>query len=165
MSDRTTLEFHRGLLGFSAGHFTIFSRTHRENLHGHNYYVEASIEAKIVEPGLTFNYLWVKSKLADFCLELDAKTLLPGESPYAWIKQEGDYTVVYFQEERIPFLPRDILILPLDNITLESLSRWFVHRLVAESNWVQDYGVSVVTIRVYNGLDHSASATWSSTSA
>ena len=35
----TTLELYKEEMKFSAGHFTIFSATERENLHGHNFSV------------------------------------------------------------------------------------------------------------------------------
>jgi 6-pyruvoyltetrahydropterin/6-carboxytetrahydropterin synthase len=157
----TTLEFHRGPLNFSAGHFTVFSKTEREDLHGHNYYLEAKVVARIIEPGLTCDYRLVKDKLAAYCRELNTKTLLPGRSPYVDIESDDNYTYACFNDERIPFLARDILILPLDNISLESLSRWFVERLCAQCDWVNEYGVEAIEIRVFNGLDHSATAAWS----
>ena len=48
-------------LHFSAGHFTIFSDTARENLHGHNWYVRARLLGVVGEGGLTFDYNVVKS--------------------------------------------------------------------------------------------------------
>ena len=42
------IELSKEYLNFSAGHFTIFSATERENLHGHNFQVRGAVTAAIV---------------------------------------------------------------------------------------------------------------------
>ena len=51
-----SLTIHKDELTFSAGHFTIFSATEREALHGHNYYVSVSFEVEIEHNGLSFDF-------------------------------------------------------------------------------------------------------------
>ena len=41
------------------------------------------------------------------------KVLLPEQSPHLAIEREGDYVIALFNGERIPFLPRDVLTLPI----------------------------------------------------
>ncbi len=45
---RTVIEITKEALHFAAAHFTLFSATERENLHGHNFYVALEIEAEVV---------------------------------------------------------------------------------------------------------------------
>ncbi|MFP2903776.1 6-pyruvoyl trahydropterin synthase family protein [Pyxidicoccus sp. 3LFB2] len=56
MSRTTTIELHKEEMKFSAGHFTIFSATHRENLHGHNFTVYVALTGAVVENGLLSDY-------------------------------------------------------------------------------------------------------------
>ena len=100
----TTIEITKDYLHFSAAHFTIFSATERENLHGHNFDVGCVIETPIGGDGLAFDYNLIKDKLATMCDELDERTLLPEQSPHLAFESEGDYLIVRFADERIPFL-------------------------------------------------------------
>jgi hypothetical protein len=43
---RTVIEIQKEYLHFSAAHFTIFSATVRENLHGHNFHVGAQLSRR-----------------------------------------------------------------------------------------------------------------------
>src|ERR1700722_3307154 len=131
MQVETTIELTKENLEFAAGHFTIFSAQTRERLHGHNFRVAARIAARI-EPDLemAFDYGVYKEILGSLCKQLDSYFLLPAESPYLKIEEEGDYYFAYFHEDKIPFLKKDVLILPLKNITVEALARWFVKQLV-----------------------------------
>ena len=58
-----TIEIAKDYLNFSAGHFTIFSASERENLHGHNWRVGCEIETPIGEDGLCFDYGLAKKAL------------------------------------------------------------------------------------------------------
>ncbi len=155
----TTIEISKEHLHFSAAHFTLFSRTERENLHGHNFYVTAQIESPVGENGLAFDYNVLKSALKTLCEELDEKVLLPERSPYLDITTEGDYLVAKFADERIPFLPRDVLTLAVRNITVEELAHWFLHR-VREQDHIASLNITKLTIGVSSGPGQWARAAW-----
>src|SRR5947209_3061380 len=108
-----TINFYHGELRFSAGHFTIFSATHREKLHGHNYSLEVSITTQINEPGITYDYAIFSQFLLKFCNSLHLHFLLPGKSPYLKIEEKNDYYHAYFNGKNIPFPKEDVIILPL----------------------------------------------------
>ena len=61
------IRIDKDYLSFSAGHFTIFSATERENLHGHAFGVSAEYECDVDENGLTFDYNIVKYALKKLC--------------------------------------------------------------------------------------------------
>lgn len=126
---RTVIEITKEALHFAAAHFTLFSATERENLHGHNFYVALEIEAEVGEDGLAFDYNIVKTALKTLCDGLDEHTLLPERSPHLRIERDGDYVVALFNGERIPFLSRDVRTLPVANITVEALAAWFLEQL------------------------------------
>lgn len=161
MRDITTIELTKENFEFAAGHFTIFSPTVRERLHGHNFRVTAKIDANVSpDRGMAFDYGVYKFILRNLCKELDSYFLLPSESPYLRIEEEGDYYYAYFHEDKIPFLKKDVLILPVRNISVEELAKWFVMRLSSDEESVSTYGVVGFYIQVFSGPGQSASASW-----
>ena len=50
------IQIAKQALNFSAAHFTIFSATEREDLHGHNFQVECELASPIDRNGLIFDY-------------------------------------------------------------------------------------------------------------
>ena len=150
----TTIEITKDYLHFSAAHFTIFSATQRENLHGHNFDVGCVIETLIGSDGLAFDY-----NLKALCDGLDERTLLPEQSPFLSFETQGDYLVAIFAEERIPFLTRDVLQLPIRNSTVEEFARWFVARLSNDSDFAE-LPIRSMTIRVSSGPGQWAASRW-----
>ena len=160
MPTSATIEFHEGPYRFSAGHFTVFSATKRERLHGHNYSLTASVTAAISEPGLIFDYKIFKDQLKSLCKKLDSYFLLPERSPYLTFEEDDDYHYVTFNGEKIPFLKSDVLLLPITNTTLEDLSQWFLQQLTSDENFIRRYGISAMTLKVFNGPEQSAVVDW-----
>ncbi len=155
----TTIEISKEYLHFAAAHFTIFSATERENLHGHNFHVALSVDAEIGDGGLTFDYNILKTAAKTLCDELDERVLMPSESPHLDIDQTEDYTYVTFNGERLPFLPRDILLLPVRNITVEELARYILHTLKDRLD-LNELKVSAMRIKCSSGEGQWADARW-----
>ncbi|MBA3662417.1 MAG: 6-carboxytetrahydropterin synthase [Gammaproteobacteria bacterium] len=156
------LTIHKEEFSFSAGHFTIFSATEREQLHGHNYNVSIRFKMNIDHNGLAFDYRIYKKKLQAVCQQIDRHFLLPSESTYMQLFEEGDYCIGLFNGEKIPFLKKDVIILPLSNITIEELSHWFLAKMLEEVTLLK-HGIVAVEVQVYNGPGQSAAAhfgTW-----
>ena len=113
------IEIAKQALNFSVAHFTIFSATEREDLHGHNFQVECELTSPIDENGLIFDYNLVKRAMKVICDELDEKTILPEKSPFLKLVREPDYLIAEYHDERIPFLYRDVITLPIANASIE----------------------------------------------
>ena len=156
---RATIEIKKEYLHFSAAHFTIFSATERENLHGHNFQVEAVVDGNIGDDGLCFDYNEIKNRLKTLCEALDEKVLLPEQSPYLRVVKEGNYVVAMFGDERIPFLPRDVSTLPIRNITVEELAHWFLTGIVDDTAF-NELPIDSFTVRVASGPGQWASSSW-----
>ena len=159
MSERISIDIAKEYLHFSAAHFTVFSATERENLHGHNFQVEATLRGRIGDDGLCFDYNIVKTRLKSLCDDLDEIVLLPGRCPHLDIRVAGDYTVAEFNDERLPFLQRDVKVLPVRNITVEELARWLIGELTAD-NEIAALPVSDIELRVSSGAGQWARADW-----
>jgi len=154
------LEIHKEEISFSAGHFTIFSATEREPLHGHNYHVGIAFKKVVAENGLSFDYRHYKKKIIALCEQLDSRFLLPAQSPYLQLQDDGEYWIAHFNQKKIPFLKEDAMILPLTNITIEELSHWFLTRILEAKTDIEDHGIRGITVNVYNGPGQSSAASW-----
>jgi 6-pyruvoyltetrahydropterin/6-carboxytetrahydropterin synthase len=160
MTRVATLQLHPETLQFSAGHFTILSPTEREDLHGHNYSLSATFQVLLHQDGMNFDYRYYKKKLLALANQLDRHFLLPSQSRYLRIEDQGEWWIAHFQEEKIPFLKRDIVILPISNITIEELSAWFLEQLTQDPSELERHHIQALTIQVYNGPGHSGAAHW-----
>ncbi|MCY4144653.1 MAG: 6-carboxytetrahydropterin synthase [Gammaproteobacteria bacterium] len=154
-----TIDVHKESLHFSCAHFTIFGQSERENLHGHNFFVRASATGPIGDDGLCFDYTELKDALASLCDQLDETTLLPEGSPYLEFEKSDQYVTVFFGNERLVFLKRDILLLPLRNITVEELARWFLEKL-HETELLKRSSIHKLELTLSSGPSQSASISW-----
>ena len=159
MAKTTTIELFKENMKFSAGHYTIFSPTRREKLHGHNFTVQAAITATVDDNGMAFDYGIYKNKLRKLCKSLSEYFLIAGNSPHQTLAEDGDYLYVHFNNEKIPFLKKDVKIMPLTNVTVEELSCWFIEQLVADED-ISKYNISHINLKVFSGPGQSASAEW-----
>lgn len=114
---------------FSAAHFTIFSATERERLHGHNYGVSAKIVAPMGDNGFSADYNVYKNRIKALCDELDEYLILAGHSPHQQVSEAGDSYRVEFNGEVMHFLRRDTRVLPIVNATVEELSYYLLQRM------------------------------------
>lgn len=156
---QTTIEISKEYLHFGAAHFTIFSANERENLHGHNFHVTLNATAPIGEDGLTFDYNILKKALKAMCDELDEQVLMPTQSPHLEVEQDNEYVTVVFAGERIPFLHRDITLLPVRNVTVEELAQHFLDTLRERSD-ISTLDISQMTLRCASGDGQWARAEW-----
>lgn len=157
---QSTIELFKEQMKFSAGHFTIFSATEREALHGHNYTVYLALETLIDDKGLSFDYRYYKQKAYDLCKQLSHTFLIPQQSEFLRIEDADQYYHIHFNNELIPFLKKDVTLMPLNNITIEELSQWFVKQFSADLNILKKHHIQQITVKVFSGPGQCSSATW-----
>jgi 6-pyruvoyltetrahydropterin/6-carboxytetrahydropterin synthase len=153
----TTIEISKEYLHFNSAHFTIFSATEREDLHGHTFYVRAYVTSPVDENGMAFDYNILKSRLMTLCDHLAEKVLLPERSPHLKLSEAEGYLIAEYGNERLPFLPRDVLTLPVRNITVEELAPWFLDQLQADAD-VAAQNISRLEVQVSSGPGQWAAA-------
>ena len=139
------IEIAKQALNFSAAHFTIFSATEREDLHGHNFQVECELTSPIDENGLIFDYNLVKRAMKAICDELDEKTILPEKSPFLKLVRE-------------PFLYRDVITLPIANASIEELSHYYLDRLLADEDIAAE-DIREMTVKISSSPGQLSTAT------
>ena len=156
----TTIELFKEEMKFSAGHFTIFSATHRENLHGHNFSVYVGIEGVVDDNGMLTDYGGYKRWIIDRCHAWNETFMLPGQSPHLRVVERDGHVYAHFAHEVIPFLTRDVTVLPVKNVTLEELARVFGEGLVADDAKLEADGVRGITVKCASGPGQWASWQW-----
>ncbi|MEZ5571958.1 MAG: 6-carboxytetrahydropterin synthase [Halioglobus sp.] len=157
MEQLTTLYIDKESHKFSVAHYTIFSATERERLHGHNYSVSAKIVAPMGDNGFAADYNVYKTRIAALCESLDEYTLLAGASPHQRITEEGEYYRVVYADEEMRFLRSDTQVLPIRNATVEEFSRYLLQRLVEDS--VSD-DLREIELCVASGPGQKGCANW-----
>lgn len=155
-----TIEIAKQALNFSAAHFTIFTATDREDLHGHNFQVECELSSPIDDNGLVFDYKLIKQAIKSICDELDEKTILPEKSPYLSLLKEPEYLIAEYHDERIPFLYRDVITLPIANASVEELSHYFLDRLINDQD-IAMQDIRDMTVRISSSPGQNGAAYWS----
>lgn len=142
---------------FSAAHYTIFSATERERLHGHNYSVSAMIAAPMGENGFAADYNVYKRRIKALCDELDEYLILPAHSPHQTLQEAGDCIEAHFNGEVMRFLKSDTRVLPICNATVEEFSHYLLGRLRELS--AGDV-LAEVEVCVASGPGQKACASW-----
>ena len=156
----TTVELQKESMKFSAGHTTIFSATNREPLHGHMYSVYLGLTTWVEENGMNFDYRYYKKRIHSLCSHLNQTFLMPQFSPYLTFAEDDEYYYFTFNHKKIPFLKEDVTILPVTNITVEELSKWFVHELILNQEELVKHQIEKIVVKVFSAPGQSASHTW-----
>jgi 6-pyruvoyltetrahydropterin/6-carboxytetrahydropterin synthase len=154
------IEIGKQAMNFSIAHFTIFSATERENLHGHNYQLSCDVTAILNDDGLMFDYAILKKIMQRMCDDIDEQVILPGHSPHLKISVEENYIVALYNDERIPFLPRDVTVMPIANATVEEFSHFFLNEFVHHKD-LQNKGITQFTVKVSSSPGQFGVAQWS----
>lgn len=155
-----TIELCKESFKFSAGHFTIFSESHRERLHGHNFTVGCAVTGEVCGDGLIADYRLYKHRIQAMCDAWNEVLLLPARSAHLDVQLDGDEWVARFAGRRM-VLPRDdVMLLPVANITLEELSWLMLERLVADGDALAEHRIVAVEMRVGSGPGQWAVSRW-----
>ena len=157
---KASLTLSSSLMKFSAAHFTIFSATERENIHGHNFTVALKCDTLLQKNDLAFDYNIFKKMAIDFCAALDEKLLIPLHSPYLAVDQLDQTVRVLFNQETLLFLPRDILLLPIANVTVEGLAHYFLDKILIEQPLLDQCHIQKMTVVVASSPSQSGEAEW-----
>ena len=123
MSARYRIEIARELFKFSCAHMTVFPDGTKERLHGHNYYMGIAVELSDVSFRNMVPFEPIKTAVAALCSEWKEHTLLATDNPHMEVRRDADGEIELFLcGERYVLPRRDVLLLPVDNITVEALA-------------------------------------------
>lgn len=160
MNRLTTIEIHKQYLHFSVAHFTIFSATSRERLHGHNFRIAVSITGEVDDNGLCFDYAIYKKILQELCERYDEYTLIAKDSPHLSISSDENYYHVTHHNDTMMLLKSDTILLPVRNVTIEEISHYLLAQVLADHSLVNELKIHEFEMRVSSGPDQWGVAKW-----
>lgn len=108
---------------FSVAHMTVFPDGTKERLHGHNYTIALAIEVGQIELASMIPFQDIKAQLAKLSAEWKERVLVASKNPwFELVRDETTELEFKLCGERY-VLPRgDVLLLPIDNISVEALA-------------------------------------------
>jgi len=160
MNRLTTIEIHKQYLHFSIAHFTIFSATERERLHGHNFRIAVSITGEVDDNGLCFDYAIYKKILQALCVRFDEYTLIAKNSPHLTISSDDQYYHVTHNGITMMLLKSDTILLPVLNITIEEMSKYLLDEVLDDHRLIDELKIHKFEMRVSSGPDQWGTSAW-----
>ena len=159
LSRSTRIKLFKEYLKFSAAHFTIFSATDRERIHGHNFTVQIDLDLSVNEDGISTSYRSFKDSAKILCESLDEHILLPQYSQYLSFEMMNNQYLVKFNGEELFFPIADTKLLPVRNTTVEELSFYILNQITKEFE-VEKNNITFIEITVSSGAGQSGSTKW-----
>ena len=114
---------------FSSTHFTVFSATSAERLHGHNYQIEVQVDVPEIDAlDFAFDFNALKPLILKLADSLDERVLIAGLNPHLTLKEtdahRAQHLVVQFCNRQYQFPLDEVVVLPIHNVTTEALARY-----------------------------------------
>ncbi len=118
---------------FSVAHFTLFADGSAERLHGHNYSVAVELEGdSLDEAGLLVDVGRIKERVRKACARLDEHVLVPEASPAVELRAVEDELELAVAGRRYRLPRRDVIRLPIRNVSIELLAQLMFEELAPE---------------------------------
>jgi 6-pyruvoyltetrahydropterin/6-carboxytetrahydropterin synthase len=107
---------------FSCAHMTVFPDGTKERLHGHNYTVAVAIDVDSVALAAMIPFTPIKAALGELCAAYKERVLLAQNNPYFELVRDDGELELKLCGKRYVFPREDVLLLPIDNISVEALA-------------------------------------------
>jgi len=121
----------------------------REPLHGHNFTVKIEVESQKLMDGFVVNFVPLKKTLRQICDRLDECVLLPTSKRVQVTPSDDTVHAVVDDGSQYSFPKKEVIVLPLDNVTCESLAYYICIELLQQrQEWDAEHRVSAVRIWV-----------------
>jgi 6-pyruvoyltetrahydropterin/6-carboxytetrahydropterin synthase len=106
----------------SCAHMTVFADGTKERLHGHNYSIAIAIEVGSIAFADMVPFAPIKAALAELCAAWKEHVLIAANNPHLRILRDDAELEITLCGDRYVFPRGDVLVLPIDNISVEALS-------------------------------------------
>lgn len=129
MSSAIHIELSKEDFRFSAAHMTVFGKNSKESLHGHNYRIGANFTTRA--PGVleTIPFDRFKQPIRELCASWHERVLIAEKCPYLAITSRAPFRFTLCGKSyELP--DEDVVLLPIDNVSCESLCQHFLEELV-----------------------------------
>jgi len=106
----------------SCAHMTVFADGTKERLHGHNYAIKLALDVESIAFADMIPFAPIKAALATLCADWKEHVLVATQNPF-YVQLRDDHELEFTLCGDRYVLPRgDVLLLPLDNISVEQLA-------------------------------------------
>ena len=117
---------------FSCAHMTVFPDGIKERLHGHNYQVGLELELTSVAFARMLPFAAVKDCIATLCRELRERVVIAEHNPMTTlVRVDADEVELTVCGKRYVFPREDVVLLPIDNVSVEALALYLGDRVLA----------------------------------
>lgn len=129
---RHRVSVRRDQYKFSCAHMTVFPDGTKERLHGHNYQIGLDLDLADVSFEHMLPFAAIKDQLGRLCLELRERVLVAEQNPRTTlVRVDAIELEVTVCGARYVFPREDVVLLPVDNISVEALASYFADRVLA----------------------------------
>jgi 6-pyruvoyltetrahydropterin/6-carboxytetrahydropterin synthase len=116
---------------FSSAHMSVFPGGDKERLHGHNFQVRLAVELHHTRLEGMLDFAVLKDALAAQCKAWDQRLLLAERCPAFRLTRRDEREVEFVLCGKRYVVPADeVLLLPLENVVVETLAEGFATALV-----------------------------------
>ena len=162
-SNSYSISIRKEAFKFSSAHMTVFPDGTKEALHGHNYSTEVSLDLRDISLKNLVSFSYFKKAIKEICDAWDEKVLLPANCPFLKFITQTETKVEFLLCQKRYVLPREeVVLLPLDNITAETLSKEFCLRFLQKlSKPILTESILGVRVRIDESPGQGATYVWS----
>ena len=139
----------RDYLTFSCAHFVIGEHFH-EALHGHNYNILVNVYGTQGKDNMVINFHEIKRILKPLVDTIDHHILIPTKNRFVNLIEKGEQLVLQVPHigKEYEFPKSDVVMLPIENTTVEEMSHYFV-KMLAKNKEMKQGNISQVTVTIY----------------
>jgi 6-pyruvoyltetrahydropterin/6-carboxytetrahydropterin synthase len=114
---------------FSCAHMTVFPDGTKERLHGHNYTVALALDVDRVELASMVPFAPIKAALAELCAAWKEHVLIAAHNSRLVVVRDDTELELTLCGQRYVFPRGDVLLLPIDNVSVEALAAYVAAQL------------------------------------
>ena len=139
----------RDHLSFSCAHFVVGEKI-IEPLHGHNYKILINIYGDQGKDNMVIDFHIVKKILQPIVDSIDHFVIIPSKNKYLDIKEKGEQLIVNIPhyDKEYEFPRSDVVLLPIENTTVEEFSHYFV-KMLTDNEELKRENIDQVTVTVF----------------
>ena len=143
------LFLNRDYLTFSCSHFVVGEAFH-EPLHGHNYKILVNVYGTQGKNNMVINFHTIKKILKPLVDSLDHHVLIASKNQYLEIIEKNNQIIIHIPllDKEYEFPKSDVVVLPIENTTVEEMSHYFV-KMLAKNEEIRRDNIKQVTVTVY----------------
>ena len=139
---------------------TVFPDGSKERLHGHNYQISIALDVERIDLPAMIPFSNIKGSITDLCAHWKERVMLAAKNPH-FVVAKNDATEIDFTlcGDHYVLPQKDVLLLPIDNISVEALAAHVAELLLTKLKPVLPSHVRSLTASVEESPGQGSSCT------